>query len=48
MDQHDLLYLFEYYKITKIGGANSPYACVEWPGIQIPLAIMSLLNRKGL
>ena len=35
MDQHDLLYLFEYYKFTPIGAANNPYACVEWPGIRI-------------
>ena len=45
---YDLLYLFEYYKIAKIGGANSPYACAEWPGIQIPQTILSLLNNKGL
>ena len=46
MDQHDLIYLFEYYRITKIAGANSPYACVEWrPWIQIPRAIMSLMDR---
>ena len=30
------LYLFEYYKISKVGGANIPYACMQWPGIQIP------------
>ena len=29
MDPHTLLYLFEYYKITKIGGPNNPYACAE-------------------
>jgi len=26
--QHTL-YLFEYYKINKVGGANSPYACMK-------------------
>ena len=36
MDDYDLLHLFEYYKITKVSGVNSPYACAEWPGIQIP------------
>ncbi len=36
MDPNSLLYLFEYYRIVKIGGANSPYAYTEWPGIQIP------------
>jgi hypothetical protein len=30
------LYPFELYKIVKIGGTNKPYACIEWPGIQIP------------
>ena len=48
MEQCDLLYLFEYYKITKVGGAKSSYACAEWQGIQIPHAILSLLDRKGL
>jgi len=42
------LYLFEFYKIVNIGGINSPYACIEWPGIQIPQAILSLLDEKGL
>jgi hypothetical protein len=48
MEHHDLPYLLDYYKINMIGGANSPYACAEWPGIQIPHAILSLLDRKGL
>ena len=48
MDQHDLLYLFEYHKVTKVGGVSSPYTCAEWPRIQIPQAILSLLDRKGL
>jgi hypothetical protein len=39
MDHHDLLYLFEYHKIAKVGGVNNSYACAEWPGIQIPQAI---------
>ncbi len=33
MANYDLLHLFEYYRITKIGGTNSPYACAEWPEI---------------
>jgi hypothetical protein len=33
MDTLHTLYLFEFYKIVKIGGNNSPYACIEWPGI---------------
>ena len=48
MDHLDLLYLFEYYIIIKIGGANNPYACAERPGIQIPQAIQSMMDRKGL
>jgi len=31
VDDHNLIYLFEYYKITKVGGVNSPYAYAEWP-----------------
>ena len=42
------LYLFEFDKIVKIGGIHSPYACIEWPGIQIPQAILGLLEEKGL
>ena len=48
MDPHTLLYLFEYYGVTKIGGPISPYACAEWPGTQIPQAILSLHDCKGL
>ncbi len=48
MDHRDLLYLLEYYKITKIGGANNPYEYAEWPRIQIPQAILSLLDQKEL
>ena len=43
-----MLYLFEFYKIVKIGCTHSPYACIEWQGIQIPKAILSLLDEKGL
>ena len=38
----------EFYKIVKIGGINSPFACMEWPKIQIPQAILSLLDTKGI
>ena len=48
MDTLHTLYLFEFFKIVKIGGSNNPYACIEWPGIQIPQAILSLLEEKGL
>ncbi len=45
--QHTL-YLFEYCKIGKVGGANIPYACMQWPGVQIPHAIINLLDTKDL
>ena len=48
MDSHTLLYLLEFCRITKISMPNNPYACAEWPGIQIPQAILSLLDNKAL
>ena len=48
LDTLHTLYLFEFYKIVKIGCDHSPYACIEWPGIQIPQAILSMLEEKGL
>ena len=45
LDSHTLLYLLEISRITKVGGPNSPYACAEWPGIQIPQAILTLLDN---
>ena len=48
LDPQILLYLMEFYKIVKIGGNNSPFACMEWPGIHIPQAILSLLDTKGI
>jgi hypothetical protein len=48
MNDHDLLYLLEYYKNAKVGGVNGSYACAEWPGIRIHKAILSLLDRKEL
>jgi hypothetical protein len=44
----ELLYLFELYRCTKTGGTSSPYICLEWPCIQIPHTITSLLLDKGL
>ena len=29
MDTLHTLYLFEFYKIVKIGGIHNPYACME-------------------
>jgi hypothetical protein len=33
---------------SRKGVINSPYTCIEWPRIQIPQAILSLLDEKGL
>ena len=44
----DLLYLLEYSKIYKAGGVISPYANMEWPGIHIPQAILTMLNEIEL
>ncbi len=48
LSPHHQLYFFEYYKLSKEGGANSPYACIPWPGIYIPQAIINLLDAKDL
>jgi hypothetical protein len=40
--------LIEFYMIAKIGGVNNPFACMEWPGIQIPQAILNFLGTKGI
>jgi len=42
------LYLFEFSKIHKIGGIASPYASIEWIGIQIPKALTTILHHKGI
>ena len=44
----ELLYLFEFYIISKIGGTTTPYVGIDWQGIQIPMTITSLLHYKGL
>jgi len=47
LDAMHFLYQFEFYKIVKIGGTHNPYACIEWLGIQITQAILSLLKEKS-
>ena len=47
LDASYMLYLLDFYKIVKVGGIHNPYACIEWLGIQIPQAILSLLDEKG-
>jgi hypothetical protein len=48
LKNRDLLYLLEYSIIYKVGGVSSPYAGMEWHGIQIPEAISTMLNEIGL
>jgi len=48
LKNRDLLYLLEYGRIYKVGGVSNPYANMEWPGIQIPKAISTMLNEFGL
>ena len=48
LDSKTLLYLFEFSKISKTGGINSPYATIEWHGIHIPQTIISTLDEKSL
>ena len=44
----NLLYLFEFSKIFKVGGISSPYAVIEWHGVQIPQAITRILQKRGI
>jgi uncharacterized membrane protein YagU involved in acid resistance len=39
----NLLYLFEFIIIFKIGRISSPYAVSEWPRVQLPQAITTIL-----
>ncbi len=41
-----MLYLLKFYKIAKIGGTSCPFPFMEWPGIQIPQAVLKLLGTK--
>jgi len=43
-----LLYLFRFNKIFKVGGISSPYAVIEWSGVQIPQAITTILQNRGI
>ena len=44
----DLRYLMEFSKIYKVGGIGSPYASIEWSGVQIPQALSAILKDRGL
>jgi hypothetical protein len=39
-----LLYVLEYFRIYIVGGVTCPYACMEWPRIQTPQALITLLE----
>jgi len=43
-----LLYILEYSRIYKVGDPTGPYACMEWPGIQIPQALITQLDDRSL
>ena len=43
-----LLYILKYSRIYKVGDPTGTYACMEWPGIQIPQALLTLLDDKPL
>ncbi len=36
LSRPSLLYILECSRIYKVGDPTGPYACMEWPGIQIP------------
>jgi hypothetical protein len=44
LDPRHLLYLFEFSKIVEMRGSNNSCACIEWPGIQIPQVIISIID----
>ncbi len=48
MTSTDVLYLSEFSKIFKVGGMSSPYAVIEWLGVQIPQAIKAILQNRGI
>ncbi len=41
------MYLFEFSRIYKVGGIASPYATIEWPGVQTPQALTAKLQDNG-
>jgi hypothetical protein len=47
-DTRTLLYLFEFNKITKMGGINNSYVTIELPGIKIPHVILTNMYEKPL
>ena len=48
LSQIDTLSLFEFYRIFKVGEIASPYATIEWPRVQIPQALTTILQDKAI
>ncbi len=44
----DLLYLFEFGRISEVGGIASPYATIEWLGVHNPRALTPILQDNGI
>ena len=42
------MHILEYSRIYKVGDLTGPYACIEWPGIQIAQALLTLLDNRLL
>ncbi len=48
MGPTNLMYLFEFSRIHKVGGIASPYASIEWLGVQTPHALSAILQDRGI
>ena len=48
MEPTNLLYIFEFSHIYKVGGIASPYATIEWSRVQNPQALTIILQDKGI
>jgi hypothetical protein len=43
-----LLYILEYTRVFKVGSPFGPHAGMDWPGLQIPQSLTSLLGNRPL
>jgi hypothetical protein len=39
-----LLDILEYLRVTKVGDPTGSYACIEWPGFQIPQTLLAAVH----
>jgi hypothetical protein len=46
MEPANLFNSFEFSRIYKVGGIVSPYATIEWSGVQTPQALTTILQDK--